>query len=198
MSVCRTRLLVLVSVVVTLLAFPPTASAYHEVGATGNLGCEGLNMADNGDHCIHVGKDVLDGMRAAVDWSRSNNLDPSPHIRTYDAPVENTYTDAVIHQDPLNGGSICGNSWSSLAGYTVCVNVNAARRCEKHLIQYNTDALNYNGGPQEAKREYACHEFGHSLGFHHRYSYGTCMKNDISSTYPWYDSHDRDMFYNYY
>jgi len=172
------------------------AAAYHEVGPTGEEGrCAGLNMADNKDHSIFLDSSVGGGMRNAISAVRTESLDPTT-IETYTETDPSGYTDVEVFQAENSGTYICGVSWSGVSGVAWCTSVTPSLKCEKHVVEFNTD--NVSTTTPNRRRWAACQELGHTLGLKHDKNENSCMLDSFYQAPNTYSQHDRDMFYNYY
>lgn len=138
-------------------------------------------MADNKDHYFFY-VDITAATRAAVDWARVNNIDPT-RINTFnESNGLNGTTDAVINDGDYTGVT-CGKTWisaiggSGMIGIALCHQLSGAK-CDRFEISFDTQWM----GPRSdaAERSLACHEIGHSIGLLHAGS--GCMVDPVSTT----------------
>lgn len=153
---------------------------------THNTWCDGVNSTDNREVWFFY-KPLGKGMRRASNWSRANNLNPTvlnTH-RTLDAPSQ--YTDVVVWHERQNGKTICNEPWSRYAGWSQCVSLNGAGACQQNWVMFNKDAtVDMSRG---RRRELACHEFGHALGFVHHT--GSCMNSNSGPNLTYFSTADK-------
>lgn len=180
------------AVTAALVAYSPDAgpaNASNWSGASGVSGCGGVNRADNAAHYFWYA-DLSGHMTNAVDWARSNDIDPTD-ITTYDDGALDAQTDVVVRDDYYV--DYCGVDWytaevGGVIGLTTCDSVNAARECEKHTIRFSNTYTRY--AETTERRGLACHENGHALGLLHSTANTSCMRSADPTPAQDYDAHD--------
>jgi hypothetical protein len=175
------------------LALPVDAGATNFTGATFAGGCTG-NVADNRSHFFWY-SGLTATTTAAVNWSRTNNYDPTD-INTANSGGQTNLTDVVVFDEDYEGlfcgRYFCCNNGSGWIGFSSCQSLTPPGRCEQDFLYFDLDFM----GPQTTvlERSLACHEIGHSVGLMHRS--GSCMQDPLVSN-PALSDHDRAHINNY-
>ena len=136
------RLVPMIGLGLLALTTTPAAHATNFSGASGGTSCSN-NMADGRSHSFAYNT-ITTPTRAAVDWSRANNYDPT-EIDTFNEPV-NAGTDVVVHDDDLSGVQ-CGQTWISsiggggMVGIALCQTANGAKRSEQSRVYFDTQYM---------------------------------------------------------
>ncbi len=173
-----------------ILLSASSVSATNFSGATGATGCpmSDNNMADNRDHYFWYDSLTVN-VASAVNWSRTNNFDPT-RINTFYDSSENSTTDAIVRDQDYT--TYCGYTWhdsgstGGVNGLATCNSLNGVSECESHVLRYDTSF--FDGASLSFQRHVACHEVGHSLGLKHRSENG-CMTSSATA-YTSLTSHD--------
>jgi hypothetical protein len=174
------------------------AQASNWSGASGTTGCSsGQNMADNREHTFFY-NGIESYTRAAVDWSRANNFDPT-EINTSNTVLD-SLTDVVIFDNDMEG-EVCGATWLSTyggngdfwVGAAFCQSLSGSA-CQQRYVYFDTDFM----GPRSnaAEQWLACHEIGHTVGLGHYTAFDGCMQTP-QSTRNYLHDHDRVHLHNY-
>lgn len=192
-----TRLGVIVEVIVAFLgsailgfsmvsATPANASNWS--GATGVGGCYVIK-ADSAEHGFYYSW-LTSGTAAAMDWSRTNVVNPTKINTWFDG--NNAQTDVIV-VDAYYGGSICGTTWYTdtsnrgIVGLAYCESLSGSS-CEQFTVYVNL-SWSEDQAPDHVQA-LASHEIGHTIGLEHRYSGNTAMRRGYPKASRYYDAHD--------
>lgn len=163
------------------------ARADNFAGPTSATGCTMLNMADNYEHTYYY-SGLTSAVSAALDWTRTNNLDPTEMTSVTVSSVT-AATDVVAYDADYT--TYCGYTWNGSGGSTIglvtCVSLSGST-CEKHELRFDTSYTS--GATVTNRRSLACHENGHTVGLAHRASSDSCMPATLNGVTQYSPSHD--------
>lgn len=160
-------------VVASLVVGGPTALAWaNHFGHS--QGC--CYFADNANHTFFY--DALSVANiSAVDWARTNDLDPTHMYSTLQTGSYNSDTDVLV-----GDGNYTSGTYAPYAGYWQCTALlSDYATCGQGQLTINTRYGNATYGV-------ACQEIGHSTGLDHSTNSASCMYNPTPPSR--FDAHD--------
>lgn len=179
----------------------PAAVAHELVGATGNTGCNQLNIHQSDDGTIQYRASgltianynqtvwVMDNVVGPTDLNKS--LVPSGGDFIY---FDDAYTDQ------------CGFNWVStqygpgVQAHARCMKL-ISNMCDTHHMYFSTIYTDSGSGLDTGtRRRLICHETGHSIGIQHNdhtlSTLDSCMKNPASTGVNGFSDHEiNDMIH---
>jgi len=175
------------------------AAANHIVGATGNTGCDDLNIHDPNDSVIGYQRSGLSTPNhSQVDWIMLNRVLPTD----LEVGAASSGGDFIYYDDDYT--TFCGKNWWSagsggVVGFAKCEAL-VASACDTHKVYLH---LGYTNTVDTAgRRKLICHETGHSIGITHNdhtsAALDSCMKTPPSSAgISNYSSHEINDMINF-
>jgi hypothetical protein len=138
------------------------------------------NMADNSSHTFNFQGTTPTWVENMINWSRTNNLDPTNIDTSLDATLD-VHTDVVVRNGDYENGW-CGNFWGpaqnpGIAGTVAVVTCDyllsgSGGKCDRFTMFLLRWYLM--GQTTSDRRKVACHENGHTVGLEHA-AHPSCM-----------------------
>jgi hypothetical protein len=176
----RSSFVVVASVLMLSIVNNHPAAANQIVGATGDTGCNDLNIHDPSDPVIGYQRSGLSAANhSQVEWIMLNRVLPT------DLEVGAASSGDFIYYNS-NYTTFCGKNWwspgsSGVVGFAKCDALVGAA-CDTHKVYLHlgyTNTLDTAG-----RRKLICHETGHSIGITHNdhttAAFDSCMKTPAS------------------